>query len=640
MNRHILDGRRFPVRRGGAAAAAALLLIAPPPAPAPPAPDRLALVQAVAGLLHLGGAAAPPAPYADVAPASAAGRLVARAARAGLLAHLPGVGRDFGPRAPATYLFAAALAGAALGEDLPPPPPALLARLGRAGAGAAAARPGARAGGAGRLPAPGAAAWSAPLSPGALPILLARLSRRLAAARPSALALRARAGAVAVDVLDPLAVAVRGPGGRAAGVVAGERLAFQVRPPAGGRGAVAGGDFLAARPGVYRVRAVLSGGLAGRGVASPWIALAVYGRAVRLSLTLSAPAAVADGEDAVLATVSLRDIRGDVSREACAGTALTLSAPAPLRLRSPRTGLADLSTLTLPCTAGQARFALVAPAGARAGTILLTARAAGAAARADGGLLPPARAVLALAAPVPSRLALQVSPARVAAGGEVAATAAVLDQAGDPMPQGAYVLRLSSSPAVLSPAAVRLTYRGGEGPGATVTLAVEASAPPGPVTLTLAAPGLGRARAVVRVAAATPAVRLVAKALASAVPLAAAQASLPSDPVDTVAVAAVDAAGAPVPVAGGLAVRATWDGQALGPGGLGWAVAPAPGPGAAFVLSLFGGPGRDVRPGLYAFTLSLPREPDVAPATVVVRVVAPPAPTGPVGAGEATRPPG
>ncbi|MCL6595721.1 MAG: hypothetical protein K6V73_05845 [Firmicutes bacterium] len=632
MNRQILDGRRFPAWRGGAAAAAALLLIAPTPAPEPPAPDRLALVAALAGLLRLGTAAAPPAPYADVAPNSAAGRLVARAARAGLLAHLPGVGRDFGPRAPATYLFAAALAGAALGEDLPPPPPALVARLGRAGAGAAAARLAARAAAADLLPPPPAGGWSAPLSPAAFHALFARLSRRLDADRPFALALRARAGAVAVDVLDPLAVAVRGAGGRAAGVVAGERLAFRVLSPKGGRGAVAGGDFLASRPGVYRVRAVLSGGLAGRGVASPWIALTVYGRAVRLSLALSGPVLVADGEDAVLATVSLRDARGDVSPSACAGTAFTLSAPPPLRLRSPHTGLADLGALTLPCAAGQASFTLVAPVGAAPGQALLTARAAGAAVRADGGPIAPARAVLAVAAPVPTRLALRISPSRVAAGGEVAVTAAVLDQAGDPMPQGAYALRLTSSPAVLSPAAETLTYRGGEGLGASATLAVAAAAPPGPVTLTLAAPGLDQARAVVRVAAAGAAVRLVAKALASAVPLAAAQASLPSDPVDTVTVTAVDAAGAPVPVAGGLAVRASWDGRALGPGGLGWAVAPAPGPEAGFTLSLFGGPGREVRPGLYAFTLSLPDEPQVPPVTVEVRVVSPPAPAAPAGA--------
>jgi len=632
-----METRRFPARRAPALAAVlvALAALAGPvlagvtgAAAGPPSagPSRLAAVVRVASLLRLAPSSAP-VPFVDMPAGSPDRRIVAAAWAAGLLDGLPGVGGRFDPSAPASRLFVTLLAADAL-PAMPggaPPPAAAMAAAAEV---PAMARPAVARMVALGLAAPPAApaAWTAQVPATAWAGTLARLAALLAGDRPGRLTAQPVTPSPGPGVLDPIVVRLWGRSGPVP-LLPGERLAVSLAPASGAaaqvglRGGVA---FLAARPGRWRLRLRLTGGLAPRAGIVAFVEVSTAGLPAALRLRTAAPSVVADGHDLVAVRVELVDAAGRTATGACAGgrVLVRLRAAGALRLEDPRTGAFNLGVVTVPCVGGAARFTVAAPVGALPGPAALVATTAGMG-------LAPAAGALVVTAPVAASVRAALQPPAVVQGGSTALRVEVLDQAGVPMPAGVFVVRvrtprgLASPPGPFAYAAPRLPD------GLVVPLAVSPGAPAGAAPVVVDVAGVGTVRAVLRVVAAgSVATRLVASLVAATVPVAAVDASTPADPADTVLVTAVNAAGAPVPYPGSLVVSVRRDGAPVAAGpGLAWRLVPAP-PGSAGTaqLLLYGGGGATPAAGLYTFTIgAAPGSPTLAGVSVQIALVAPPA---------------
>ncbi len=457
---------------------------------------------------------------------------------------------------------------------------------------------------------------------------LARLARLVRARRPTAVRLVATAASVPVGSLDRLRPVVLGPGGRPTRRLAGEHLRFALAGGGADAAAVAAnGDLLAARPGRYRVRAILFGGLAGAGLASPTLTVTAFARPRALVLRLSAATLVADGRDQVSATVAVVDAAADVVTLARGDATVTVSGPAVLE--TPATGAFSTERLTLPLTAGAARFTLEAPAGSRPATVTLQARTTGVAALPAGAV---AVAHLAAVAPVARRLSLALPAlaggANVVAGGSVTATLSVLDQAGEVMPSGVFPLTFVLPKGVTLAPGTPAAFDAGANPaGMAVTLVLSPALAPGSVTVEVTAAGVRSARLRLRVVAAAAAdagLHLAGSFESAVVPLPALEASSAAAPADSASLEVLDAAGAPVPYAGTLVATVTAEAGGTADG-IAVAVVPAPAQPDAFTLLVDAAPGRAARAGTYSVRVAAaPGSPVLTPLTLTFRLIAVP----------------
>lgn len=557
-------------------------------------------VEAVLGILP----SAAPAPFADLARGAPGRPVVAAAWTAGLLVGLAAPGSRFRPAAAASAVYLATLEDNALFPGhAPAGRQAVVARATSLGLWVARAADG--------------------VTASALADSLSVLRRDVLRRLPSVIGVAAARATVGTDVLDPLRALPAGADGRPVGLLAGERLIWHVASPAGGRDGVgvAAGAFLASRPGTYEVWVALVGGVASRPLVSTHLAIRVYGVDAAVAIHQSRPLLVADGRTVDMVRVEMVDRRGGEVLATCPGATFALIVGPGAAIQDPATGRFDRTRLRLACASGAASFLVAASAGPSVpADVALSARVQGLAAA-----VTQSRAVLHLVAARAHAVSLAPVPASVVAGGTVMWHVKILDQAGNPVPVGIYRLSWGAVPAWGVGQLAPVSYSAPALPdGLALPMVLPQGAPAGRWQVTVVVSGVGQASAVLRVMAVQTGNRLLARLLASVVPVAAAQASTALDPVDTILLSVVDRQGVAVPYAGSLVVALRLDGRAVPQAGLRAGLSATPGGGAT--VRLFGGPGSLVQPGVYTVTVGpAPGSPALAPVTVQVQVVAPPA---------------
>jgi hypothetical protein len=369
-------------------------------------------------------------------------------------------------------------------------------------------------------------------------VALLRMQYQLALAAPASIVLAANPTAVSVGtvaVLTPTYVTRRGTKIAASALGPSFHVTWQVS--SGGAQVSTNPDgtanFVASSPGPYSVTEVLSGG----GLASPIttnVDVSVFGPAAQLVVT-APQTVVADGVATAQVTATVEDADGNVVADSSAPITLGITSNGAVTLAPGQAATVDAvdgtATFTVQSTINVGR------------TDTLTVQSPG---------LGTATALIATAAPVPTSLTLkaQYPLLSVDAVTSDAVSATVLDQLGNPLPEGTVPVTFNLSGVA--------TFTGGLS-SETATYSGEGTSPPlpatvsvlsqvgvtGAITVTATAPGLTGAtvslQAVVTSAPAALSVSAVTPGQSASVD---SKTPVPAE----ITVTVVDADGAPVPL--------------------------------------------------------------------------------------------
>jgi hypothetical protein len=374
-----------------------------------------------------------------------------------------------------------------------------------------------------------------------LALALVRMQYQLQLAAPAAVSLAASPAAIGVGsaaVLTPTYTTAAGKTVTAASLGGAFSVAYRVSPSGAqvGLGPDGSASFVASAPGTYTVTATVSGG----GLASPIsgsVQVSVYGAPAQLAL--SAPSSiVADGASTARVTAVVQDANGDPVADSAAPITLAIESNGAV-------GLAPGQAATVAATSGSATFTVQATLNAgRTDTLTVTSPG-----------LASATAQISSALPVPTSLSLTAAQTSVSvdAVSPDAVSAMVLDQSGNPLPEGTVPVTFSLTGdgtfGVGTAATESATYVG-EGSAAPVPATVEVYSElgvTGTITVSASASGLTGSSLTLNAVVTGPPRSLIVSATepGTAAGATAGQTGTPAQ----VTVTAVDANGVPVPVA-------------------------------------------------------------------------------------------